>query len=38
MFRVSDAEFKSILLKDVPAREVMEKIVIEKMALLSLSV
>lgn len=38
MFRVSDAEFESICMKEVTAREVMEKLVIEKMALLSVSV
>jgi hypothetical protein len=38
IFGVSDAMFESIQLKDLPANEVLEKLVIEKMALLSISV
>jgi len=38
MFKVTDDEFRSISLKQVPAREVMEKLVIERMALLSVNV
>ncbi|MBS7622644.1 hypothetical protein KEJ39_03095 [Candidatus Bathyarchaeota archaeon] len=38
IFGVSDEEFESVCLKDLPANEVLEKLVIEKMALLSISV
>ncbi|MEM3018028.1 MAG: KEOPS complex subunit Cgi121 [Candidatus Bathyarchaeia archaeon] len=38
IFGVSDAEFESVQSKDLPANEILEKLVIEKMALLSISV